>query len=189
MQAQAKDSAQYAHNVDTIGNQAEQTVRESLVEMEHLKNAIGNISEVSQHITEIIETINAIAAETNLLALNAAIEAARAGSAGAGFAVVADEIRKLSQGSAEAAKNISALIENSIATIRQGETYASSTSQAFAEVAEHANTIIGMVGKIAEASEKQSLSVTEISGEWTRFLWLFRQILLLQKKVLQQVRS
>ena len=163
VQIQAKDSAQYAQNVDTIGNQAGQTVRESLVEMEHLKNAIGNISEVSQHITEIIETINAIAAETNLLALNAAIEAARAGSAGAGFAVVADEIRKLSQGSAEAAKNISALIENSIATIRQGETYASSTSQAFTEVAEHANTIISMVGKIAEASERQSLSVTEIS--------------------------
>jgi len=82
--------------------------------------AITEITRTREETEKIIKTIDEIAFQTNLLALNAAVEAARAGEAGAGFAVVADEVRNLAMRAAEAAKNTSNLIENTITAIKKG---------------------------------------------------------------------
>ena len=160
---QISQTAEYSEKANVLGKQAGTVVQKSQVEMKQMMTAIKDIASASESIQKIIKAIDDIAFQTNILALNAAVEAARAGNAGKGFAVVADEVRNLAQKSAEAAKDTTELIENSLQYVSYGEQLASSTNAAFEEVAKHAEDILGMVSKIAQASSEQSLSISQIS--------------------------
>lgn len=160
---QISQTAEFSEKANAIGKQAGDVLQRSQVEMDQMMAAIKDIAAASENIQKIIKAIDDIAFQTNILALNAAVEAARAGSAGKGFAVVADEVRNLAQKSAEAAKNTTELIENSLQHVMHGEKLAASTNAAFGDVAEYADNILGMVAKIAQASNEQTSSITQIA--------------------------
>lgn len=156
-------TAEYSQNANALGSQAGEVVQKSKEEMKQMIGAINDIALDSENIKKIIKAIDDIAFQTNILALNAAVEAARAGDAGKGFAVVADEVRNLAQKSAEAAKDTTELIENSLQHVSHGEKLAANTNAAFEEVASYSEDILGMVDKIALASNEQSQSMLQVS--------------------------
>lgn len=131
-------------------------------QMEELLKAIDEISKSSSEIGKIIKVIDDIAFQTNILALNAAVEAARAGVAGKGFAVVADEVRNLAGKSAEAAKNTTSLIENSISSILKGTELAGKTGEALAIVVETTEETSALINNIVEMSEEQAIAIEQI---------------------------
>ena len=125
--------------------------------------AMGEIEASSTKITSIIGVIDEIAFQTNLLALNAGVEAARAGEAGRGFAVVASEVRALAQRSAEAAKEIKALIANSTAQVARGVRLVGDTGEALSTIVEKVSQIDGLISEIAESSREQSVGLSEVN--------------------------
>ena len=127
--------------------------------MGQMAEAIVEITKSSEETGKIIKTIDEIAFQTNLLALNAAVEAARAGEAGAGFAVVADEVRNLAMRAAEAAKNTSSLIENTIQSVKKGNELTSATKEAFKKNMEIAGKVGKLIDEIAAASREQAQGV------------------------------
>jgi len=133
---------------------------------EVVKNAIeamGQIESSSREISNIIGVIDDIAFQTNLLALNAGVEAARAGEAGKGFAVVAQEVRELAQRSANAAKEIKALITTSGDQVRNGVTLVGQTGKALEQIVTEVQDINRNVIAIVEASREQATGLQEIN--------------------------
>jgi len=133
---------------------------------EHMTNMTSSIKEVTattEETAKIIKTIDEIAFQTNLLALNASVEAARAGEAGAGFAVVADEVRNLAMRAAEAAKNTSGMIENTIKVVKKSSELTILTQEAFKENVEVAASVGTLVDEIAKASQEQSEGIRQIN--------------------------
>ncbi|UWM73574.1 methyl-accepting chemotaxis protein [Rhizobium sp. WSM4643] len=126
--------------------------------------AMGRIEESSNRISQIISVIDEIAFQTNLLALNAGVEAARAGEAGRGFAVVAQEVRELAQRSANAAKEIKALISRSAAEVEGGVALVRSTGDALLEIEALVNRVNDHVASIATAAREQSTGLNEINS-------------------------
>ncbi|MDD5170331.1 MAG: methyl-accepting chemotaxis protein [Syntrophales bacterium] len=133
---------------------------------DHVNNMTLSILEVtrsSEETEKIVKTIDEIAFKTNLLALNAAVEAARAGEAGSGFPVVADEVRNLAMRASEAARNTSALIENTITTVKKSSELTLRTQEAFKENAAIADKLGNLVNEIAAASHEQADGIAQIS--------------------------
>ena len=114
--------------------QVDQRVHDSNRSLDDMVASMGAIKGSSEKVARILKTIDQIAFQTNILALNAAVEAARAGEAGMGFAVVADEVRSLAQRSAQAAHDTAGLIEESIASTRNGEASVQQLTSAFAGI-------------------------------------------------------
>jgi methyl-accepting chemotaxis protein len=131
-------------------------------------NAMGEINASSKRIADIIGVIDEIAFQTNLLALNAAVEAARAGEQGRGFAVVASEVRNLASRSAEAAKEIKALIQDSVGKVHDGTRLVDESGRTLAEIVQGVQKVSDLVAEISAASREQAVGVDEVSRTITR---------------------
>jgi len=120
------------------------------------------ISESSRKISDIIGVIDGIAFQTNILALNAAVEAARAGEQGRGFAVVASEVRSLAQRSAQAAKEIKVLINESVAKVEGGTRLVDEAGQSMGEIVSQVRRVNDLIAEISAASVEQSSGISQI---------------------------
>ena len=163
MSSMTTQNAGNAHQAKTMMGEAQQIVEDVNRHMAQMGQAIAEITKSSEETGKIIKTIDEIAFQTNLLALNAAVEAARAGEAGAGFAVVADEVRNLAMRAAEAAKNTSNLIENTIKSVKSGNELTLATQEAFKRNAEIAGRIGKLIDEIAAASQEQAQGIGQVN--------------------------
>ena len=125
--------------------------------------SMAGILSSSKKIAEIIGVIDEIAFQTNLLALNAAVEAARAGEQGRGFAVVASEVRNLSQRSANAAKEIKELIQDSVAQVETGVTLVNKTGETLTEIMQSVENVNGTTNDISNAASEQTDGIEQIN--------------------------
>lgn len=125
--------------------------------------AMGEINDSSKRIADIIGVIDEIAFQTNLLALNAAVEAARAGEQGRGFAVVAGEVRNLAQRSAESAREIKELIEDSVSKVGQGSELVDASGKTLEEIVGSVKKVTDIVAEIAAASQEQSAGIEQVN--------------------------
>ncbi len=126
-------------------------------------SAMSEINQSSKKIADIIGVIDEIAFQTNLLALNAAVEAARAGEQGRGFAVVAGEVRNLAQRSAAAAKEIKALIKDSVEKVEDGTELVNQTGKALEEIVVSVKKVSDIIAEIAAASQEQSAGIEQVN--------------------------
>ncbi|MDR8865059.1 Methyl-accepting chemotaxis protein II [Burkholderia multivorans] len=133
------------------------------------------IAQSSGRIAEIISVIDGIAFQTNILALNAAVEAARAGEQGRGFAVVAGEVRSLAQRSAQSAKEIKALIEESVAQINGGAELVERAGDAMRTVSESITRVVQTMSEITAASVEQTSGIEQVNQAVTQMDQLTQQ--------------
>jgi methyl-accepting chemotaxis protein len=147
---------------EVVASAKEEATRSSEVVRKAI-DAMDSIEKSSQQINQIIGVIDEIAFQTNLLALNAGVEAARAGDAGRGFAVVASEVRSLAQRSAEAAKEIKALLQTSRAQVEQGVKLVAETGTSLDRIVERVSQVNAVVSEIATSAQAQSVSLLEVN--------------------------
>lgn len=155
--------AQGAQRASDISKEVKQGLLESNTKMQNMAEVIQKIGERANKIHKIVKTIDDIAFQTNILALNAAVEAARAGEAGKGFSVVADEVRTLASKSAEAARETTDLIGETISSMEEGVIAADDTAKSMLSAAELAEEMDSLVGGIADYTKQQAVTAAEIS--------------------------
>ncbi len=158
----ARLNADHAHQANGLAQTASTVARQGGDTMAQVVATMQGISDSASRIADIIGTIDAIAFQTNILALNAAVEAARAGEQGRGFAVVAGEVRTLAQRSAEAAKEIKALIGASLERVGQGSLLVAQAGATMREVVASIGRVTDIVGEINTASREQSAGVSQV---------------------------
>ena len=159
-----KSSAERAREANQAVRITQQSADSSGTVVKNAIDAMGRIEDASKKIEQIIEVIDDIAFQTNLLALNAGIEAARAGEAGKGFAVVAQEVRELAQRSADAAREIKTLINQSTNEVGTGALLVQEAGQVLSSISEQIVVVSKHVETIATATQDQSSALSEVNG-------------------------
>ena len=165
---QVKQNAENAKSGQNRAEQAGQELQSSIGQMQGMIEAMHNITIKSAEIRKVNKIIEDIAFQTNILALNAAVEAARAGESGKGFAVVADEVRTLAAKSAEAAKNTTLLIGETIVAVESGSAIANATAHSLREATDIATEAVSLIDKIAQASQDQAQAISQIEQGLTQ---------------------
>ena len=162
--ATVRQNAQSADAANALAKAADAAATRGGETVRRLVENMGSIQGASQRIADISGLIDGIAFQTNLLALNAAVEAARAGEQGRGFAVVASEVRALAQRSAQAAREIKALIADAAKKVEDGAQLATQTGGAVDELVERFRRVAALLGAIAEASREQSAGIAQVTS-------------------------
>ncbi|MEO7107590.1 MAG: methyl-accepting chemotaxis protein [Rhodoferax sp.] len=163
-----KQNADNARQADQLAQKASSVAVQGGQVVSQVVDTMKGISDSSKKIADIINVIDGIAFQTNILALNAAVEAARAGEQGRGFAVVASEVRSLAGRSAEAAKEIKTLINESVARVDQGTQLVDSAGNTMNEVVTSIRRVTDIMGEISAASSEQSTGVAQVGEAVTQ---------------------
>ncbi len=158
-----RNSSKRTEEARSVAALANQNAAKSAEVVSLAVEAMRRIEESSRQISNIIGVIDEIAFQTNLLALNAGVEAARAGEAGKGFAVVAQEVRELAQRSAQAAREIKALITASGTQVSSGVSLVGETGTALKAIGDHVVQINGLMDAIAVSAREQSTGLAEVN--------------------------
>ena len=160
---QSESLADAANKGNLMAGQVKTQADTGIEKMGQVVDAMESITQSSNQIASIIQTIEDIASQTNLLSLNASIEAARAGEAGKGFAVVADEIRQLAAQSGEAAGHIREVIQTTVDSVHHGNTVVEETNEALGQVAQSITEIQSIMQENAEEASNQKAAMEEIN--------------------------
>ncbi|CAB3651249.1 hypothetical protein LMG3458_00076 [Achromobacter deleyi] len=158
-----KQNADSAKQANQLAAAASGTASRGGATVSEVVSTMSAISASSVKIADIVSVIDGIAFQTNILALNAAVEAARAGEQGKGFAVVAAEVRTLAQRSAQAAKEIKVLIEDTVSKIRQGSGSAERAGATMQEIVSSVQRVTDIMGEIAAASAEQADGIEQVN--------------------------
>ncbi|AZR94233.1 chemotaxis protein [Bordetella trematum] len=158
-----KQNADNARQANQLAASASDVAERGGVAVSEVVNTMEDISASSRKISEIVSVIDGIAFQTNILALNAAVEAARAGEQGKGFAVVAGEVRSLAQRSAQAAKEIKGLIEDSVGKVAAGSQQVGRAGATMQEIVVSVKRVTDIMGEISAASQEQSSGIEQVN--------------------------
>jgi methyl-accepting chemotaxis protein len=175
MASSVKNSADNAAQADRLAILASEHAQSGGAVVARAVNAMAEINEASRRIADIIGVIDEIAFQTNLLALNAAVEAARAGEQGRGFAVVASEVRNLASRSGTAAKEIKALIQDSVGKVEEGSTLVTQSGATLEQIVTSVRKLTGIVAEIAASGREQSSGIEQINKAVTQLDELTQQ--------------
>ncbi|NHQ90419.1 methyl-accepting chemotaxis protein [Janthinobacterium lividum] len=158
-----QQNAQNAHEANGLAASASAVAGKGGAVVAQVVDTMGSINDSSRKIVDIIGVIDGIAFQTNILALNAAVEAARAGEQGRGFAVVATEVRNLAQRSAGAAREIKALINDSVAQVESGARLVNEAGHTMHEIVDSVHKVSSIVGHISAASDEQRSGIEQVN--------------------------
>ncbi len=158
-----KQNAESAHHASKLVSSTAEIAANGGEIVGQVVETMASIKDSSRKIADIIGVIDGIAFQTNILALNAAVEAARAGEQGRGFAVVAAEVRNLAQRSAGAAKEIKALIEDSVGRVDAGGKLVDEAGEAMGDIVTSVQLVADIIGGTATASQEQSAGIEQVN--------------------------
>ncbi|RPH29938.1 methyl-accepting chemotaxis protein II [Buttiauxella warmboldiae] len=161
--ATVKQNAENARQASQLALSASETAQRGGKVVDGVVRTMHDIAGSSKKIADITGVIDGIAFQTNILALNAAVEAARAGEQGRGFAVVAGEVRNLASRSAQAAKEIKSLIEDSVSRVDTGSVLVESAGETMSDIVNAVTRVTDIMGEIASASDEQSHGIDQVA--------------------------
>jgi methyl-accepting chemotaxis protein len=155
-------NSETAQQASQLANETTNVASRGGAAMGNVVATMALISDSSRKIADIISVIDGIAFQTNILALNAAVEAARAGEQGRGFAVVASEVRSLAGRSAAAAKEIKALIDDSVGKVASGSRQVSDAGDTMSDVVQQVQRVNQLIAEITAASKEQAIGIGQV---------------------------
>ncbi|PWF23081.1 methyl-accepting chemotaxis protein [Corticimicrobacter populi] len=158
-----RQNAENARQAEQLAGNSMNVAQRGGAVVAEVVSTMDDISASSRKIAEIVSVIDSIAFQTNILALNAAVEAARAGEQGKGFAVVAGEVRTLAQRSAQAAREIKSLIEDSVSKVETGSAQVGRAGGTMKEIVEAVQRVTDIMGDISAATQEQSNGIEQVN--------------------------
>ncbi|MFK3739050.1 methyl-accepting chemotaxis protein [Massilia sp. TN1-12] len=162
LSATVRQNAENAQEANRLAATASDVAAKGGAVVADVVRTMGAINESAGKIVDIISVIDGIAFQTNILALNAAVEAARAGEQGRGFAVVASEVRNLAQRSSAAAREIKALITDSVSKVEDGSRLVDQAGTTMQDVVDSIHRVAGIMNEITAASQEQRIGIEQI---------------------------